>query len=68
MATMYTRLSASRSYMYSVARACDSGHISSKDCAGLIYFCSEHATQVALDAIQVIYIQYKLNCTLTGIH
>ena len=36
MADMYTRLSACRSYVYSVARACDKGHVDpSKDCAGM---------------------------------
>jgi len=27
---MYTRLSACRSYVYSVARACDAGHVNTK--------------------------------------
>ncbi len=40
MADMYTRLSACRSYVYSVARACDKGHADpSKDCAGM-WVCS----------------------------
>ena len=30
MADMYTRLSACRSYVYSVARACDAGHVNTK--------------------------------------
>ena len=30
MADMYTRLSACRSYVYSVARACDVGHVNTK--------------------------------------
>ena len=34
MADMYTRLSACRTYVYSVARACDRGHATSRDCAG----------------------------------
>ncbi|KAL9979675.1 hypothetical protein ACROYT_G017375 [Oculina patagonica] len=54
MADMYTRLSACRSYVYSVARACDAGHVSTKDCAGVILYAAENATQVALDAIQVL--------------
>lgn len=54
MADMFTTLSACRSYLYSVARACDGGHVSSKDCAGVILFCAEKATQVALDAIQML--------------
>ena len=36
MADMYTKLSACRTYVYSVARACDKGHTeASKDCAGM---------------------------------
>ncbi|XP_031560678.1 isovaleryl-CoA dehydrogenase, mitochondrial-like [Actinia tenebrosa] len=54
MADMYTRLSACRSYVYSVARACDLGHINPKDCAGVILYAAENATQVALDAIQCL--------------
>lgn len=51
---MYTILSASRSYVYNVARACDSGHFNRKDCAGVILFAAENATKVALDAIQCL--------------
>ncbi|KAL0969637.1 hypothetical protein UPYG_G00230130 [Umbra pygmaea] len=54
MADMYTRLSSSRQYLYNVARACDKGHYSSKDCAGVILYCAENATQVALDGIQCL--------------
>ncbi|XP_037939094.1 isovaleryl-CoA dehydrogenase, mitochondrial [Teleopsis dalmanni] len=54
MADMYTTLSACRSYLYSVAKACDAGYVSSKDCAGTILYCAEKATQVALDSIQIL--------------
>lgn len=54
VANMYTKLSASRAYLYSVAQACDRGAISRKDAAGLILFTAENATQVALDAIQAL--------------
>lgn len=54
MADMYTTLSACRSYVYNVAKACDEGHINSKDCAGVILYCAEKATQVALDAVQIL--------------
>ncbi|CAG9132775.1 unnamed protein product [Plutella xylostella] len=54
MADMYTTLNACRSYLYSVSRACDQGHTSSKDCAGVILYCAEKATQLALDAIQIL--------------
>uniref|UniRef100_A0A3Q1IR52 Isovaleryl-CoA dehydrogenase, mitochondrial n=1 Tax=Anabas testudineus TaxID=64144 RepID=A0A3Q1IR52_ANATE len=54
MADMYTRLSSCRQYLYNVARACDKGHLSAKDCAGVILYCAENATQVALDGIQCL--------------
>ncbi|XP_068082835.1 isovaleryl-CoA dehydrogenase, mitochondrial [Anabrus simplex] len=54
IADMYTNLSACRSYLYSVARACDKGQLHRKDCAGVFLYCSEKATQVALDAIQCL--------------
>ncbi|KXN73542.1 acyl-CoA dehydrogenase NM domain-like protein [Conidiobolus coronatus NRRL 28638] len=54
LADMYTKLNASRSYLYNVARACDAGFSSNKDCAGVILYCAENATQVALDGIQLL--------------
>ena len=51
---MYTRLNACRSYMYSVARACDKGHFNNRECAGVILYAAENATQVALDGIQCL--------------
>jgi len=54
LADMYVETSACRSYLYSVARACDRGHTSNKDCAGVILYCAEKATQVALQAIQAL--------------
>ena len=54
LADMYTKLMASRSYLYAVARACDRKEISNKDCAGVILYCAERATEVALDAIQCL--------------
>lgn len=54
MADMYTTLNACRTYTYCVARACDLGHASNKDCAGVILYCAEKCTQVALDAIQIL--------------
>ncbi|KAJ8353585.1 hypothetical protein SKAU_G00211520 [Synaphobranchus kaupii] len=54
MADMFTRLSSCRQYVYNVARACDKGHYSSMDCAGVILYCAENATQVALDGIQCL--------------
>ncbi|XP_050682153.1 isovaleryl-CoA dehydrogenase, mitochondrial [Leptidea sinapis] len=54
MADMYTTLSAIRCYLYNVAKACDEGHVNSKDCAGVILYSAEKATQLALDAIQIL--------------
>jgi isovaleryl-CoA dehydrogenase len=54
MADMYTTLGACRSYVYNVAKACDNKKVNSKDCAGVILYCAEKATQVALDAIQIL--------------
>ncbi|XP_060561676.1 isovaleryl-CoA dehydrogenase, mitochondrial-like isoform X2 [Ruditapes philippinarum] len=54
LADMYTTLSASRSYVYNVARSLDKGHINPNDCAGVILYTAEAATQMALDAIQIL--------------
>lgn len=51
---MYTTLSACRSYLYSVARAASKNKANRKDCAGVILYCGEKATQMALDAIQIL--------------
>ncbi len=51
---MYTKTNASRAYVYSVARSCDAGHISNMDCAGVILYAAERATECALDSIQVL--------------
>ncbi|KAL4240073.1 hypothetical protein ACF0H5_000867 [Mactra antiquata] len=54
MADMYTTLCASRSYVYNVAKALDKGKINPNDCAAVILYTAEAATQVALDAIQIL--------------
>lgn len=54
VADMYTTLNACRAYLYAVAGACDRGQTSRKDAAGVILYCAEKATQVALDAIQLL--------------
>ncbi|KAJ2996140.1 hypothetical protein HDV02_006776 [Globomyces sp. JEL0801] len=54
LADMYTKLSASRAYVYAVARACDAGQSSNKDCAGVILYSAERATEVCLNAIQCL--------------
>ncbi|MDR5860431.1 isovaleryl-CoA dehydrogenase [Halomonas eurihalina] len=54
VADMYTTLNACRAYLYAVAGACDRGRTSRKDAAGVILYCAEKATQMALDAIQLL--------------
>lgn len=54
MADMYTTLNACRAYLYTIARATENGKASPKDCAGVILYTAEKATQVALDAIQIL--------------
>ena len=54
LADIYAELSASRSYLYAVARACDQGMVSRKDAAGVILYASEKATQIALQTIQAL--------------
>ena len=54
MADMYTSLSACRSYLYNVARHADKNEPTNHDCAGLVLFCAEKATQICLDAIQIL--------------
>ncbi len=54
IADMYTTMNASRAYVYAVAAACDRGETTREDAAGCILFAAEKATQVALDAIQLL--------------
>ncbi len=54
LADMYTTTNACKSYVYAVAKACDRGQTTRKDAAGAILYAAEKATQVALDAIQLL--------------
>jgi isovaleryl-CoA dehydrogenase len=54
LADMYVTLSAARAYVYAVAAACDRGETTRKDAAGCILYAAERATQMALEAIQVL--------------
>ncbi len=54
IADMYVTLNAARAYVYTVAKACDRGETTREDAAGAILFAAEKATQVALDAIQLL--------------
>jgi len=54
VADMYTAFNACRAYVYAVARACDRGQTTRKDAAGAILYAAEKATQIALDAVQIL--------------
>ena len=54
VADLYTGLAASRAYLYAVAQACDRGETTRKDAAGVILYTAEKATQMALEAIQIL--------------
>jgi isovaleryl-CoA dehydrogenase len=54
LADMYTGLSACRAYVYAVARSCDQGRVNRIDTAGALLHAAEHATQMALQAIQAL--------------
>ena len=54
LADMYVRMNATRAYVYAVAQACDRGETTRKDAAGAILYAAENATQMALDAIQLL--------------
>jgi isovaleryl-CoA dehydrogenase len=66
IADMYTAMNASRAYVYAVARACDNGRITRQDAAGAILFAAERATQVALDAIQLLGGSGYVNASSAG--
>jgi isovaleryl-CoA dehydrogenase len=54
LADMYVKMNAAKAYVYTVAKACDAGKTARKDAAGAILFAAETATQLALDAIQIL--------------
>jgi isovaleryl-CoA dehydrogenase len=54
LADMYTTMNACKAYVYAVAKACDRGETTRKDAAGAILYASEKATQLALDAVQLL--------------
>jgi isovaleryl-CoA dehydrogenase len=54
LADMYTTMNACKAYVYAVAKACDRGETARKDAAGAILYAAEKATQVALDAVQLL--------------
>ena len=54
LADMYVAMNAARAYVYAVAKACDRGETTREDAAGAILYAAERATQIALDAIQIL--------------
>jgi len=54
VADMYVALNSCRAYVYAVARACDRGETTREDAAGAILLAAEKATQMSLDAIQLL--------------
>ena len=54
IADMYTTHNACKAYVYAVGAACDRGETTRKDAAGAILYSAEKATQMALDAIQIL--------------
>ncbi|WP_159350340.1 isovaleryl-CoA dehydrogenase [Roseomonas harenae] len=54
IADMYTVMNAAKSYVYTVAKACDRGQTTRKDAAGAILYAAEKATWMALEAIQAL--------------
>lgn len=66
LADMYSTLSACRSYVYAVAKACDLGKVTRQDTAGAILYSAENATQIALQAIQCLGGNGYINEYATG--
>jgi isovaleryl-CoA dehydrogenase len=54
VADMYVALNSARSYVYSVAQACDAGMTTRFDAAGAILMASENAVKVSLEAVQAL--------------
>lgn len=54
VADMYVAMNSCKSYVYAVAKACDRGETTREDAAGAILIAAEKATQLALDAIQLL--------------
>ncbi|MGL4637616.1 MAG: isovaleryl-CoA dehydrogenase [Beijerinckiaceae bacterium] len=54
VADMYVNMNSCKAYVYAVAKACDRGETTREDAAGAILIAAEKATQMALDAIQLL--------------
>ncbi|MEL6505137.1 MAG: isovaleryl-CoA dehydrogenase [Pseudomonadota bacterium] len=66
IADMYVGMNATRAYVYAVAQACDRGETTREDAAGAILYAGEKATQIALDAIQLLGGNGYINDNATG--
>ena len=54
LADMYVKMNSARAYVYAVAKSCDRGQTTREDSAGAILYAAERATELALDAIQIL--------------
>lgn len=66
IADMYTTMNAVKSYIYTVAKACDRGQTTRKDAAGAILYAAEKATWMTLEAIQCLGGNGYINDYATG--
>ncbi|CAN7193082.1 isovaleryl-CoA dehydrogenase [Bosea sp. LjRoot9] len=66
LADMYVMMNACKAYVYAVAKACDRGETTREDAAGAILISAEKATQIALDAIQLLGGNGYINDYSTG--
>jgi isovaleryl-CoA dehydrogenase len=66
IADMYTVMNAAKSYVYTVAKACDRGKTTRKDAAGAILYAAEKATWMTLEAIQCLGGNGYINDYATG--
>ena len=66
LADMYTTMNACKAYVYAVAQACDRGGTTRKDAAGAILYAAEKATQMTLDALQLLGGNGYINEYATG--
>ncbi|MGR4988657.1 isovaleryl-CoA dehydrogenase [Vibrio rotiferianus] len=66
LADMYSRMNAAKAYVYTVAAACDRVECTRKDAAGVILYSAELATQMSLDAIQLLGGNGYINEYATG--
>ncbi|MEM7776908.1 MAG: isovaleryl-CoA dehydrogenase [Pseudomonadota bacterium] len=66
IADMYVAMNSCRAYVYAVAKACDRGQTTREDAAGAILLAAEKATQVSLDAIQLLGGNGYINEYATG--